>query len=52
MNRITEDVSRVRMYAGPAIMYSINTVTLFIIALIYMYNQAPKLTIYTVLPLL
>jgi len=51
MNRISEDVGRVRMYAGPAIMYSINTVTLFIIALIYMYNQAPKLTIYTVLPL-
>ncbi|GGH45805.1 ABC transporter [Mangrovimonas yunxiaonensis] len=51
MNRITEDVSRVRMYAGPAIMYSINTITLFIIALIYMFNQAPKLTLYTVLPL-
>jgi ATP-binding cassette subfamily B protein len=51
MNRISEDVGRVRMYAGPAIMYSINTVTLFIIALIYMYNQAPKLTLYTILPL-
>ncbi|MFD2823958.1 ABC transporter ATP-binding protein [Lacinutrix iliipiscaria] len=51
MNRISEDVGRVRMYAGPAIMYSINTFTLFVIALIYMYNQAPKLTLYTVLPL-
>ncbi|WP_338733371.1 ABC transporter ATP-binding protein [Mangrovimonas cancribranchiae] len=51
MNRITEDVSRVRMYAGPAIMYSINTITLFVIALIYMFNQAPKLTLYTILPL-
>ena len=51
MNRISEDVGRVRMYAGPAIMYSINTVTLFIIALIYMYNQAPKLTLFTILPL-
>ena len=51
MNRISEDVGRVRMYAGPAIMYSINTVTLFIIALIFMFNEAPKLTLYTVLPL-
>lgn len=51
MNRISEDVSSVRMYAGPAIMYSINTITLFIIAFIYMFNQAPKLTFYTILPL-
>ncbi len=51
MNRISEDVSRVRMYVGPAIMYSINTITLFIIALIYMFNEAPSLTLYTVIPL-
>jgi ATP-binding cassette subfamily B protein len=51
MNRISEDVGRVRMYAGPAIMYSINTVTLFVIALIYMFNQAPTLTLYTIIPL-
>ena len=51
MNRISEDVGKVRMYAGPAIMYTINTVTLFIVALIYMINVAPKLTLYTVLPL-
>ena len=51
MNRISEDVGRVRMYAGPAIMYSINTVTLFIIALIFMFNEAPSLTLYTVIPL-
>lgn len=51
MNRISEDVSRVRMYAGPAIMYTINTITLFVIALIYMFNEAPKLTLYTILPL-
>ncbi|WP_203257303.1 ABC transporter ATP-binding protein [Hyunsoonleella ulvae] len=51
MNRISEDVGRVRMYAGPAIMYSINTITLFVIALIYMYNQAPTLTLYTITPL-
>ncbi|TWO34343.1 ABC transporter ATP-binding protein [Seonamhaeicola sediminis] len=51
MNRITEDVTRVRMYAGPAIMYSINTVALFVVALIYMFKAAPTLTLYTVLPL-
>ena len=51
MNRISEDVGKVRMYVGPAIMYTINTITLFIIALIYMFNQAPKLTLYTILPL-
>ncbi|MGB5418867.1 ABC transporter ATP-binding protein [Algibacter sp.] len=51
MNRITEDVSRVRMYAGPALMYSINTLSLFVIVIIYMVNASPKLTLYTVLPL-
>lgn len=51
MNRITEDVSKVRMYAGPAIMYSINTVTLFAVALTQMINTAPKLAAYTMLPL-
>ncbi len=51
MNRISEDVGNVRMYAGPAIMYSINTFTLFIIVIISMYNQSPKLTLYTLIPL-
>ncbi|WP_298236947.1 ABC transporter ATP-binding protein [uncultured Algibacter sp.] len=51
MNRISEDVGRVRMYAGPAIMYSINTIALFVIVIIYMINASPKLTLYTVLPL-
>jgi len=51
MNRITEDVSKVRMYTGPAIMYSINTITLFIMVLSYMVKTSPKLTLYTVLPL-
>ncbi|HZW62818.1 MAG TPA: ABC transporter ATP-binding protein [Flavobacteriaceae bacterium] len=51
MNRISEDISRVRMYFGPAIMYSINTITLFIIALIFMFNEAPKLTLYAIAPL-
>jgi ATP-binding cassette subfamily B protein len=51
MNRITEDVSKVRMYVGPALMYTINTITLFFVALTYMYNKAPTLTLYTILPL-
>ena len=51
MNRISEDVSRVRMYFGPAIMYSINTITLLIITFFYMYRQSPELTFYTISPL-
>ena len=51
MNRITEDVSRVRMYGGPALMYSINTLALFVIVIIYMINASPKLTLYTIVPL-
>jgi ATP-binding cassette subfamily B protein len=51
MNRISEDVSKVRMYVGPAIMYTINTITLFIIVVSYMFSVAPKLTMYTLIPL-
>ena len=51
INRITEDVGKVRMYVGPALMYTINTASLFIVALIYMYSKAPTLTLYTILPL-
>lgn len=51
MNRITEDVSRVRDYAGPGLMYSINMISLFVVALFYMFSTAPKLTLYTILPL-
>lgn len=51
MNRISEDVGKVRMYVGPALMYTINTITLFTVAIIYMVNTAPKLTLYTLLPL-
>ncbi|WP_431158495.1 ABC transporter ATP-binding protein [Winogradskyella poriferorum] len=51
MNRISEDVGKVRMYVGPALMYTINTITLFVVALIYMVSTAPKLTLYTLLPL-
>ena len=51
MNRISEDVAKVRMYVGPAVMYSINTITLLIIVVIYMYKQSPVLTLYTLSPL-
>ena len=51
MNRISEDVGKVRMYFGPAIMYSINIITLFIIVIAYMVSIAPKLTLYTLIPL-
>jgi len=51
MNRISEDVSKVRMYFGPAIMYSMNMMVLFIVAIIKMYNIDPVLTNYTILPL-
>ena len=51
MNRVTEDVSRVRMYLGPGIMYTINTITLFIIAICFMLTVNIRLTIFTILPL-
>lgn len=51
MNRISEDVSKVRMYVGPAVMYTINTVFRFAIVIVYMYNVSPTLTLYTLLPL-
>ena len=51
MNRISEDVGKVRMYFGPAIMYSINTISLFVIVISYMVSIAPLLTVYTLLPL-
>lgn len=51
MNRISEDVSKVRMYVGPAVMYTINTAIRFAIVIVYMYNVSPTLTLYTLLPL-
>lgn len=51
MNRISEDVSKVRMYVGPAVMYTINTIIRFAIVILYMYNVSPLLTLYTILPL-
>jgi ATP-binding cassette subfamily B protein len=51
MNRISEDVGKVRMYVGPAVMYTINTVIRFAIVIVFMFNVSPKLTLYTLLPL-
>jgi ATP-binding cassette subfamily B multidrug efflux pump len=51
MNRATEDVSRVRMYLGPGIMYTINTVALFIIAICFMLTVNVRLTIFSIMPL-
>ena len=51
MNRISEDVGKVRMYVGPALMYTINTVALFVIIISYMVSVAPLLTAYTIIPL-
>lgn len=51
MNRISEDVNQVRMYAGPAIMYGIQTLTLFVCLVPLMFIKAPTLAAYTLLPL-
>jgi ATP-binding cassette subfamily B multidrug efflux pump len=51
MNRVTEDVSRVRMYLGPGIMYTINTVVLFIMVIYAMLTVNLRLTIFSVAPL-
>ena len=51
MSRISEDVSKVRMYVGPAVMYSATTVTTFVVTISYMIYTAPLLTLYAVTPL-
>ncbi len=51
MARITEDVSKVRMYLGPAILYGLNLTTLFIVVISAMLNVSVKLTLWTLLPL-
>ncbi len=50
MNRISEDVSKVRMYFGPAIMYSLNMIVLFIVGFTQMIQIDATLTMYTLLP--
>lgn len=51
MNRISEDVAKVRMYTGPAVMYGINTSITFVVVVIQMYLISPELTFYTLIPL-
>ncbi len=51
MNRISEDVSKVRMYFGPAIMYGITLLTLFLMVIPFMFSINFKLTIYSLIPL-
>jgi ATP-binding cassette subfamily B protein len=51
MARISEDVSRVRMYLGPAIMYGINLIVMFILTISYMLSVNVKLTLFVLIPL-
>jgi ATP-binding cassette subfamily B multidrug efflux pump len=51
MNRITEDVSRVRSYTGPAIMYLINLLSLIAFCVVNMVRKDPMLTLYVLAPL-
>ena len=51
MNRISEDVSRVRMYLGPAIMYGLTLITLFLMLIPFMFRISPTLTWYALSPL-
>ncbi len=51
MNRISEDVGRVRMYLGPSIMYGLQLVTLFLMLIPFMIHLSPMLTLYALIPL-
>lgn len=51
MNRISEDVSQVRMYLGPGVMYTINLIVLFVMIIYQMIRISPSLTFYVLLPL-
>jgi ATP-binding cassette subfamily B protein len=51
MNRIAEDVSRVRMYTGPALMYFVNLVAVIALSVFFMYKRDPLLTLYVLAPL-
>ena len=51
MNRIAEDVSRVRMYSGPAIMYFINLAAVIVFSIYFMYQASPALTLIAISPL-
>lgn len=51
MARISEDVSKVRMYVGPSIMYGLNLIVLFILVITYMVSINARLSLYVLLPL-
>ena len=51
MNRISEDVGKVRMYLGPAIMYTINVAVLIVMVISFMIKISPLLTLYVLIPL-
>lgn len=51
MNRISEDVSKVRMYVGPSIMYGLSVLTLFAILIPYMFSINVQLTLFALIPL-
>jgi ATP-binding cassette, subfamily B, multidrug efflux pump len=51
MNRISEDVGKVRMYLGPAIMYTINVAVLIVMVVSFMIKISPQLTLYVLIPL-
>jgi ATP-binding cassette subfamily B protein len=51
MNRISEDVGRVRMYIGPAIMYTSGLLILFLLVVPIMVSTSPKLTLFVLMPL-
>jgi ATP-binding cassette, subfamily B, multidrug efflux pump len=51
MSRMAEDVSRVRMFTGPAVMYLINLITLISMSVFFMFKRQPELTIYVLAPL-
>lgn len=51
MSRMAEDVSRVRMFTGPAVMYLINLVTLISMSVFFMFKRQPELTLYVLAPL-
>ncbi len=51
MSRISEDVSKVRMFTGPAIMYLINLIALISLTIFFMYRRSPDLTFYVLTPL-
>ncbi|HEX2608200.1 MAG TPA: ABC transporter ATP-binding protein [Flavisolibacter sp.] len=51
MSRMAEDVSRVRMFTGPAVMYLINLITLISMSVFFMYKRQPELTLYVLAPL-